>query len=453
MRIKKQYFVLIGKPIKPIIAISLLLSHTYTTYGQTNTYTLNQCYEIAIANTPRLKSRILDILSSDIAIQQAKMMFLPTLNAGATHGYNWGQSIDPFTNTFATGRVRTNNFALRSSWDIFSGLLNKYTLNSAFLGKKSAEKNYELEKRNFKNEVAAMYAKLQTDHLLFALYQEQLLLSKVVYDNVRALEKSGRRSTYDRLRVEALVQQDSAATITAKNTIRYTEFVLNQLLNENDSSKTQAKFEILSEQNLSERLHSFNDWNVDSFQEMQLSKLELEAAALQHKIFRSQLLPTLSINSAIGSGYSGRNQELIGTSLVPKPMDVQLRENFYQTAVLTLSVPIFNAYRVRNQIKLAQIQIQQASLIAEQTEIELINMLESLLLEYENEQVNMKANLRVLNTNEELFDAGEKMFLVGTINYAEFSEAKNALVQSKLNYLISLSKCYGILLILENLIG
>jgi outer membrane protein len=68
----------------------------------------------------------------------AKWGFLPDLNAAATHGYNWGQTIDRYTNTFATDRVRTNNFFLGSNWTLFGGLSQQNQYKKAKLDNLSA---------------------------------------------------------------------------------------------------------------------------------------------------------------------------------------------------------------------------------------------------------------------------------------------------------------------------
>jgi outer membrane protein len=420
--------------------------------AQKRTLNLEQCYELAIENSPNLKTKLLDIVGADVAIDQAKMQFFPTLNAGGNHGYNWGQSIDPFTNTFASGRVRTNNFSVVLTWNIFTGLMNRYYLNMSHVNKLSLEEIYLLEKRNFKNEIASVYAKLQTDVLIKNLYEEQFAMTKILFENFVLKEKTGRIAPYELLRVQALMQQDSAMVVSAENTIRYTKFVLKQLLNSRDSSGLEYDFLVLTEEELVDGLRIFQEWNVDTMQEIRVAQISKDIAEIEYKIYKSQLLPRLTIHSAVGSGYSGNNTELIGTNLVAKPMDVQLRENLYQTAVITLSVPIFNAYRVRNQLKLSEIKIQQAQLNIEQTQIELNNFVERLLLEYENEVINLKAQKKIYETYQELFDASEKMYSNGLTNYVDYAEAKFSVTQSRLDYLISLSKSYGILLFLENLI-
>ena len=239
MKIKSTTLHIFGAAVVWLVAVHVIYSPLLA--QENEILSLQRCYEKALKNSPNLKKRSLDVTIGEIAIFQSKMDFLPSLNAGATHGYNWGQSIDPFTNTFATGRVRTNNFAMIASWEIFTGLMKRYQLQWNEVNKQNTALIYDLEKRNFKNEIAVVYAKLQADYLVQSLYQEQYDLIQILFDNVAAKERVGRNSPFDKMRVAAVVQQDSALLIAAKNTIRYTEFILKQLINEKDSSVSTFK--------------------------------------------------------------------------------------------------------------------------------------------------------------------------------------------------------------------
>ena len=77
-------------------------------------WTLQQCVQRAEEKNLTLRDAQLEAELADKAHDQAYWSFLPNLNAGATHGYNWGKTIDRYTNTFAEERVRTNNFYLSS---------------------------------------------------------------------------------------------------------------------------------------------------------------------------------------------------------------------------------------------------------------------------------------------------------------------------------------------------
>lgn len=72
--------------------------------------------------------------TADRVHDQAFWSFLPNLNAGGTHGYNYGRVIDRFTNTFATDRVRTNNFWLSSNLTLYQGGQLRHTHKQTAIG-------------------------------------------------------------------------------------------------------------------------------------------------------------------------------------------------------------------------------------------------------------------------------------------------------------------------------
>ncbi len=89
---------------------------------------------------------------ADETHEQAYWDMAPNLNGTATHGYNYGRVIDRFTNTFATDRVRTNNFYLSSTITLFQGLQKQGTIKrteldaqAALLGIEAARNNVRLE--------------------------------------------------------------------------------------------------------------------------------------------------------------------------------------------------------------------------------------------------------------------------------------------------------------------
>ena len=49
---------------------------------------------------------------SKASLNKTTYNYLPTLNANASHGYNFGQQIDPFTNTFAKEKTLTKDYLI-----------------------------------------------------------------------------------------------------------------------------------------------------------------------------------------------------------------------------------------------------------------------------------------------------------------------------------------------------
>lgn len=405
-----------------------------------------QTVQKGLSQVPYLESVELNIEKARILEKQAKFEQLPSINFGANHGYNWGQSIDPFTNQFATDRIRTNNFYVRSTWAIFEGLSVRYRIGLSKLSRVDAEKQLELEQRNYKIKLAGAYAKLQLDILSLNMMREQLYLSRELLRNTKALSDIGRATYIDNSIFESLYANDSAAVLMAKNDKEYAVFVLQQMINSHDKTE-QFKEEELD--NVIDQLKIYDNLDLSTFPELELAKLQKEIKRLEYKWSKSAMLPHLYLNSALGTGYSGNNTELIGTEFIPKPFFVQMDENFYQTAVLTLNIPVFNHLRVRSAVKIAEVEMTQADLAYDQYFLELNNQIEQLLVELKNEKENAQALQFAKKANEDAFTGVKKQFENGVVNFASYMEARNRNIQAKLAYNESLAKIFALSLILD----
>ena len=75
-----------------------------------------------------IKQAKLSVLSSEQQLLQSKLSLFPSLNGGGSQGYNYGRTVDPYSNEFTNLNVKTNNFSLSSS-PRFRFFFFLYTLN------------------------------------------------------------------------------------------------------------------------------------------------------------------------------------------------------------------------------------------------------------------------------------------------------------------------------------
>ena len=85
----------------------------------------------------------------EVATLAAKGAFLPNLNASSSFGVNIGQTIDPFTNQFATDAIQSSNVGLSSGLTLFNGFQNHLNLRRAKLGLELAATNTEVARNGF----------------------------------------------------------------------------------------------------------------------------------------------------------------------------------------------------------------------------------------------------------------------------------------------------------------
>ncbi|NBQ47324.1 MAG: hypothetical protein EBU33_02570, partial [Sphingobacteriia bacterium] len=108
----KQYFFLL---------FSLLI---FSSTAQ-NAWSLQECINYAMSHNISLQQTELSNQIRKNNATQNKAGILPSVNAGANHAYNFGKTIDRFTNTFANTQVLSQNFFVSGQVVLWSGL-NQY---------------------------------------------------------------------------------------------------------------------------------------------------------------------------------------------------------------------------------------------------------------------------------------------------------------------------------------
>jgi len=85
----------------------LLISKSGVVLAQNNSenagstaWTLEACIERALQKNLNVMDQEIGILRAENALNQDRLDRYPTLNASASHNYNFGRTIDPFTNQY-----------------------------------------------------------------------------------------------------------------------------------------------------------------------------------------------------------------------------------------------------------------------------------------------------------------------------------------------------------------
>ena len=97
-------------------------------------WSLQRCLDHAFEHNIQIQLGQLGETSAAIGTQTATGAFLPNLNGNLSHGYNFGRTIDPFTNQFVeSSAIRSNSFGLSTGMVLFNGFQNHLNLRRAKL--------------------------------------------------------------------------------------------------------------------------------------------------------------------------------------------------------------------------------------------------------------------------------------------------------------------------------
>ena len=111
-----------------LIGISLLF-FSFVCHGQIKkNWSLEDCISYAIENNIQVKQAKLGIDLARQNLLQSKANSLPRVNANVSHSYNFGRTVDQFTNDFITQKVQSNNFSVSGSVILFNGLRTRNSI-------------------------------------------------------------------------------------------------------------------------------------------------------------------------------------------------------------------------------------------------------------------------------------------------------------------------------------
>ncbi|MCG8573891.1 MAG: TolC family protein [Flavobacteriales bacterium] len=399
-------------------------------FGQ-NEWSLQACIDTALAHNRSVQISQLNLQQAQQADRSSIYSFFPNLNAGASHGYNWGQTIDPFTNEFANSRVQYDNFYLNSSLTLFSGLQNYYGRKMTDVELEYQKLNHQLSQRNCQLEVTTLYLQAMLNGEIVKVSQQHLKWSEEEVERTSLLFDEGRLTQADVLKVNTQLKKDHQLFIQAQNDYNYSLLLLQQLLGvEYDSS-----FVIQADEELN--LGSKSMEKVAGIEE-EMQLLQSEKSLLQSKQIKGQLYPSIILSASMGSGYSENNKiQNSSGEWISKPLGNQLNENFYQSLSASLTIPLFNGNRVRNQININQLE-QQRILLENETVIQnRENRRAQLEMDVSNAVSSVEASQQLYEFSKLEYESNHLRYQEGQISFFQLITSKNDLFKAHSSWIQS----------------
>jgi outer membrane protein len=406
------------------ILFTLLIS--FPCLAQVQSWTIDQCIDTALANNLTIQKMEIAQKVALSNYQTSKLNLLPSIDANVSHGYNWGQTIDLFTNQFATNRVQYDNFFLSSSVTLFQGLQNYYKIQQANMSTKQSLLDIEIAKRNIRIDVSAAFSQVLLNQSIVVIYEQNLKQGKTQLKRINSLMEHNQATSMNLTEIKTQIAKDEYLLLKATNDLKLTKVVLQNIMNVTVSDR----FSIQNDLSNSVQLSSLSDSTINKLPEIIKIDFGIENQSYLIKSSKGRYYPSLFLRGSLGSGYSENNKVINSNGLfIPKAFDDQINDNFYQSVSLTLSIPIFNKGATRNQIKLSELQLQSLELEKQEQKIALKQQLEQLFIEIENlnnqtQSLEVSQNLAQMN-----MENMQIRYENGDANFYQLTEAKNGFLQ------------------------
>ena len=440
------------------VILSLIIFGSGTLSGQDNYWTLEDCINHAWENNLQIKQQELGVDIAEQNLLQSRGNLFPSLNANTSHGYNYGRTIDPFTNEFATERVQTNNFAINSGITLFSGLQILNSIRQSKIELEASEHDVGKMRNDIALAIAAAYLQILYSIEMVDIASGQLEITNQQLERTRMLVEAGTQARGALFNMEAQLASEELQLINAKNSLDIAYLDLVQML---DLKDTEGFMIAIPEIDIVEREeYDYSPLEVYSVArsvqpEIKSSELRVVSAERGLAIAKGARSPMLTLRGAYGTGYSGASRQVtdvimgemseIGitasgeTVLAPTfeyetqviPFYDQLEDNLNRSIGLYLTIPIFNNFQVRTSISRSKINLDNARISNQIVKDQLFKGIQQAHADASAALKRYYASEKNVDALNEAFRYTEQRFNVGAANHLEYNDAKNRLAAAE----------------------
>lgn len=445
---------------KHLLCLSLLLS-TLVGYAQ-ETFTLEKCLQLAFENNFDLKGVKLRADASKVNLQQSWGNIMPSLNGNYNLGINNGRSIDPFTNDYINQKLTFSNAGLNVSASIFNGFRLKNSIKQNWYNLKASEMEVEEAKQNLTVRVTLAYLQVLNAKDLLDLNKTRMEVTQQQVDRLEVLYEEGRGNPADFTDMKGQLANDKVAVISSENSLKEATLNLFQLLCM--EFNTQSTFESIDSLEAfmlypmnSEEIYKDALTNLATFKARELRQ---EAAESAVSVAKADYTPEISLFGQLNTNYSSAAQTYTetGTTVVETGGFVDIGGQQYQvfnnqslydasdiaywdqfdnnlstSYGVSVSIPLFNGFRAKNNVRLRKIELEESKIELQDTKFQYKQSIEIAYADMESAFDRYQALQQQVVAYEESFRVNEIRFNNGVSNVVEYIISKNNMDLARLN--------------------
>ncbi len=448
--------------MRPLFLFLLMiggLGVVQTTQSQ-KIWSLEDCIKYAMENNIQVRQQELGIQLAEQNLLEAKAAMVPGLNANASHGYNWGRTVDRFTNQFATERVQFNNFYLSSSVYVFNGFRLLNTIRKDKLELQASQFDMEKMRNDISLTIAMAYLNILFSQEQLNSLVGQAEVTRQQVERTRKLVDAGTLPKGALLSLEAQHAQDEKNVVSAENLLDYNMLTLVHLLDLPGTAGfaiSKPSISLPDNTTLLATPDYIFAYAVENQPSVKSADVRVESAARDLSIARSLMMPSVAVQGSWGTGYSGASQtvkdaritgvDTIGLTLEPTPVFVgapsisytlekiafrdQIDQNNNTSLGFYMSIPLFNGLQARTSVSKAKIGMENARYNYQLARNQLYKDIQQSYADALAALKRYRAADKSRQALQESFAYTEQRFEVGMANSVEYNDAKNKLAQAE----------------------
>ena len=401
--------------------------------AQNKLWSLRECCDYAVEHNISIKQQQNQCRQQEIQLSTAKNSRLPDLSGSIGQNFSFGRGLTA-ENTYSNTNTSSTSFNLSTSVPIFTGfkIPNQIKLNQ--LNLEAATATLEKAKNDIRMQVAQAYVQILYDMEISEVAHRQIAIDSAQVARLQAFVNNGKASEAELSQQRSTLANSRLTATQADNNTRLALLTLTQLL----ELPTPEGFNIVKP-NLDDlavlgtlgspgMVPTPDQIYADALgvkPEIVAQQLKLKGTEHSIKIAQAGYYPTLSFSGGLGTNYyttSGFKSDAFGT---------QIKNNFSQYIGLNLSVPIFNRFQTRDNIRTAKIEQENQQLALDNTKKTLYKDIQQVYYNALNAQSKEKSSEEAVKSSKDAFTLMQAKYENGKATITEFNESKNNYLKSE----------------------
>ena len=391
------------------------------------TWDLQRCISHAIEHNLSIKQKEAARDQSKVELNTAQWSRMPNLNGNIGQSFNFGRALQA-DNTYGNRNTQNTNFSLGTNVPLFTGLQIPNNIALSKLNLKAATEDLNKAKEDISIQVASYFLQVLFNEELAKIAHSQVQLSQEQLDKKIAFFQNGKASEADVLEAKSRLAQDELSAVQAANNHQLALLDLSQLLElpspENFSIRVPNIENFTTELSLPDEVYAQALMNKPA---IKAALYRLEGAGKSIRIAQSAYYPQLSFGAGIGTNFyhlDGVENAAFGS---------QWRQNMNKYIQLSLSVPLFNRFQIRNRVKSAR--IQQSTLAWQLEESQ-----KTLYKEIQQAYYNALASENKYKSSQSAIQSAEASFQLTSEKYANGKASATEYNEMRTNWMKALSE-------------
>jgi outer membrane protein len=418
-----------------IIAVVMMLSAGIPATAQEK-WSLQQCVDYALENNIQIKQQNLAVEYQKNQLAQAKSNRLPNLNGQIGNNYNFGRSLT-YQNTYENTNSTSISGYLGTDVTIWNGNQMQNLVRQRDLDLQATIQDYQKAKNDLILNLAAIYLEILYAEELIGIDENQIKITIEQLERSKKLVESGRLAKGSLYESEAQSAAEELQLVTDQNRAQIAYLNLYQLL-ELPVTKyfkiDKPEFPDIQAEGISFNAQTILDHAMQIRPEILASQLRVESAQRQLEQAKGSRWPKLSFGASYYNNFNDnylRVKQTNPTETEVIPFGEQLSNNQRYGFGLTLTIPIFNQFQVKNGISNATLQVEDYKFRLQTSKNALQKDIEQA---YTNALSAMKryvSSQKAVKSSSEAFRYAEEKLNVGMVTTVEYNQVKNNLTSAQ----------------------